>query len=109
MAAKPENPNRLKATIFNALSDPVRIEIMDFLRDGEKCVCEIVPHLNLIQPVISRHLRILKDSGLVRCRKEGNKRMYSFTDQKIYQVVDALSPALADTVRREILEHMACG
>ena len=86
-----ENKNRFKSTVFHALSDPIRLEIVAYLRDGEKCVCEIVPHLNLIQPLVSRHLKILKDAGIVRCRKDGTKRMYSIVDPKIFDVVDALT------------------
>jgi ArsR family transcriptional regulator len=79
MPQKSDTQRRLKARVFYALSDPIRIEILEFIRDGEKCVCEIVPHLNLIQPVVSRHLKLLKDSGLVVDRKDGNKRLYSVT------------------------------
>ena len=56
-----EDNLKFKAKIFRALSDPVRLEILRFLRDGEKCVCIITPHVNLIQPLVSRHLKILKE------------------------------------------------
>jgi DNA-binding transcriptional ArsR family regulator len=108
MPPQPDENFRLKAKVFYALSDPVRLEILAFLRDGEKCVCEVVPHLNLIQPVVSRHLRILKDSGLVADRKDGNKRMYSITQPEIYDVVDALTPELSDRLLQRMLDRMAC-
>jgi DNA-binding transcriptional ArsR family regulator len=108
MSSKPENQNRFKSTVFHALADPIRMEIVSYLRDGEKCVCEIVPHLNLIQPLVSRHLKILKDAGLVRCRKDGTKRMYSIVDQKIYNVIDALSPELVDALAKEAFENVSC-
>ena len=60
-----------KALIFKALSNPVRLEIMDFLADGEKCVCEIVENLNYEQPHISKSLIKLKEAGLIKDRKEG--------------------------------------
>jgi ArsR family transcriptional regulator len=97
---------RTKAKIFKALSDPIRLDILYFLRDGEKCVCEIIPHLKLIQPVVSRHLKILKDSGLVKDKKDGNKRMYSITDKKIFQVIDDVTPELIETFTTRILEQM---
>jgi DNA-binding transcriptional ArsR family regulator len=103
-----ENQNRFKSIVFHALSDPIRLEILSFLRDGEKCVCEIVPHLNLIQPLVSRHLKILKDAGIVRCRKDGTKRMYSIVDQRIYDVVDGLTSKLVDALTKEVFEHMTC-
>ena len=101
-----DNQNRFKSTVFHALSDPIRLEIVAYLRDGEKCVCEIVPHLNLIQPLVSRHLKILKDAGIVRCRKDGTKRMYSIVDQRIYNVVDSLTPELLKTLAKEAFESV---
>ena len=108
MSARVENQNRFKSIVFYALSDPIRLEILSFLRDGEKCVCEIVPHLNLIQPLVSRHLKILKDAGIVRCRKDGTKRMYSIVDQRIYNVVDDLTPELVNALTKEVLDQMTC-
>src|SRR4030043_2446409 len=98
MPPKSDTQRRLEARVFYALSDPVRIEILEFIRDGEKCVCEIVPHLSLIQPVVSRHLKILKDAGIVRCRKDGTKRMYSVVDSRIYNIVDNLTPELVSVL-----------
>ena len=100
------NKNRFKAKLFRALSDPVRLEILDFLRDGEKCVCEIIPHVKLIQPVVSRHLKILKDSGIVGDKKEGNRRLYSITDQQIFQIIDGVTPELVNTFTTRILEQI---
>ena len=108
MANNIENRNRFKSTVFHALSDPIRLEILTYLRDGEKCVCEIVPHLNLIQPLVSRHLKILKDVGVVRCRKDGTKRMYSIVDPKIYSVVDALTSELVNALTKEVFENVTC-
>ena len=103
-----ENNNRFKSTVFHALSDPIRLEIVAYLRDGEKCVCEIVPHLNLIQPLVSRHLKILKDAGMVRCRKDGTKRMYSIVDPKIFNVVDALNTELLKILAKEAFDSVTC-
>ncbi len=106
MASNKPSQNRFKSIVFHALSDPIRLEIVSYLRDGEKCVCEIVPHLDLIQPLVSRHLKILKDAGIVRCRKDGTKRMYSIVDQKIYGIVDSVTPDLVEALRNEILENI---
>ena len=84
------------------------LKYLSFLRDGEKCVCEIVPHLNLIQPLVSRHLKILKDAGIVRCRKDGTKRMYSIVDPRIYNIVDSLTPDLVSILTKEVLDQMTC-
>jgi ArsR family transcriptional regulator len=108
MQTKADNQYRFKSTVFHALADPIRLEIISYLHDGEKCVCEIVPHLNLIQPLVSRHLKILKDVGIVRCRKDGTKRMYSIVDAKIFKVIDALSADLVDVLTKEAFENVAC-
>ncbi len=102
------NSIRFKSTIFYALSDSIRLEIVNYLRQGEKCVCEIVPHLNLIQPLVSRHLKILKDAGIVKCRKDGTKRMYAIVDNGIYNVIDALTSELLDTLSKEAFENVTC-
>jgi DNA-binding transcriptional ArsR family regulator len=108
MPNNPENSNRFKSAVFHALADPIRLEIIAYLRDGEKCVCEIIPHLNLVQSLVSRHLKILKDVGIVRCRKDGTKRMYSIVDAKIYNVVDALASDLVGTLTKEVFENVTC-
>jgi DNA-binding transcriptional ArsR family regulator len=108
MAVQQQNQNRFMSTVFHALSDPIRLEIVTYLRDGERCVCEIVPHLNLIQPVISRHLKILKDTGIVRCRKDGTKRLYSIVDPRIFNVVDSLNSELLSTLTKEAFENITC-
>ena len=106
MTSQIDNRNKFKARIFNALSDTVRIDILDFLRDGEKCVCEITPHVKLIQPVVSRHLKILKECGIIADRKEGNRRLYSITDQQIFKIIDNLTPELVHTFTTKMLEQI---
>jgi len=99
---------RFKAQIFHALSSPDRLEILEYLREGEKCVCEIIPHLSLIQPVVSRHLKILKDTGLIRCRKDGTRRMYSIVDPRVHGTIDALTSEVISILQKEVIEQMSC-
>jgi len=108
MHSKKGSQLKFKAKIFNALSDPMRLGIIEFLRGGEKCVCEIVPHLDLIQPVVSRHLKILKDCGLLKYRKEGNRRLYSIADTRIFEITDAVGSDLVDALTKRIIEQIAC-
>lgn len=68
-----------KAEIFKALSNPVRLQIIDILSDGEKCVCEITKILNSEQPHISKSLAKLKSAGLITDRKDGLNVYYKLT------------------------------
>ena len=107
MHFRTDRQTRLKAKIFNALADSDRLKILEFIRANEKCVCEIIPYVGLIQPVVSRHLKILKDSGLVRDRKDGAKRLYSITDRKIFDIIDAATPELMNVLSKRIIEQIA--
>lgn len=101
------NLNRFKAMIFRALADPKRLEIIEYLRRGERCVCEIIPYVELAQPMVSRHLAILKKCGLVKYRKHGNKRFYSITSPTILKVIDVVNANFADALLKHVVEHIA--
>ncbi len=62
--------------VFNAIGDARRREVLDALIAGEKAVGTIVDDLAMPQPQVSKHLRVLSEVGLVRCRKVGRRRMY---------------------------------
>ncbi|MDH5448636.1 MAG: metalloregulator ArsR/SmtB family transcription factor [Candidatus Bathyarchaeota archaeon] len=104
MKMKEDELNRFRAKVFKALAEPLRLEILRFLRNGEKCVCEVVPHLGIAQPLVSRHLKILKNRGLVKARKDGNRRLYSVTDPQIFEVIDSVTPDLKHSLVKIITE-----
>jgi DNA-binding transcriptional ArsR family regulator len=62
--------------VFNAVADTHRRDILDALITGEKAVGAIVNHLSMSQPQVSKHLRVLSEVGLVRCRAQGRRRLY---------------------------------
>jgi DNA-binding transcriptional ArsR family regulator len=62
--------------VFNAIAEAHRREILDALMTGEKAVGTIVNDLSMSQPQVSKHLRVLSEVGLVRCRAEGRRRLY---------------------------------
>ncbi|MCS7097525.1 MAG: metalloregulator ArsR/SmtB family transcription factor [Candidatus Methanomethyliaceae archaeon] len=95
---------RKKAKIFKALADPVRLNILELLRDGEKCVCEITPQIGLPQPIVSKHLKLLKNCGILKDRHVGNKRLYSVTDQAIFNVIDAIDENLLNSLMKHVIE-----
>ena len=65
------------AMIFKAFCDENRIRIVKLLRSGEKCACELLEEINVTQPTLSHHMKILVDGGLVLARKEGKWTYYS--------------------------------
>jgi DNA-binding transcriptional ArsR family regulator len=62
--------------VFNAIAEVHRREILDVLITGEKAVAAIVHEVSLTQPQVSKHLRVLSEVGLVRCRADGRRRLY---------------------------------
>ena len=69
------------ALIFKALCDENRIRIMKLLRTGEKCACKLLEELNISQPTLSHHMKILCDSEIVVGRKEGKWMHYSISTE----------------------------
>ena len=63
--------NERSVELFHALSDETRLQIIELLRKGERCVCELTDSLDAAQSRLSFHLRVLRDAGIVRDRKEG--------------------------------------
>lgn len=78
----------LIAEYFKVLSEPLRIRILNALRDGEKSVGEIAEAVNSSQPNVSKHLGILIKAGLVTRRQEKNVAYCSITDKRIWQICD---------------------
>jgi DNA-binding transcriptional ArsR family regulator len=62
--------------VFNAIAEPRRRDVLDTLIAGEKAVGAIVTDLSMSQPQVSKHLRVLSEVGLVRCRADGRRRLY---------------------------------
>jgi|DewCreStandDraft_5_1066085.scaffolds.fasta_scaffold11642_2 ArsR family transcriptional regulator len=77
-----------KAAFFKALSHPLRLAILDALRDGEKSVGLLVAKLGVEQPVVSQQLSILRQRGFVEARKEGTVVFYSVIDPDVYAFLD---------------------
>jgi ArsR family transcriptional regulator len=75
-------------TLFHALSDATRLGILDMLRDGERCVCELQDALDAAQSRLSFHLRVLKEAGLVTDRKEGRWMYYTIAPDALADVHD---------------------
>lgn len=75
---------------FNAVAEPRRRQILDVLVDGERPVNDLVRELELAQPVVSKHLRILREVGLVDVRGEGRQRVYRLNGRRLKPIHDWL-------------------
>ena len=81
--------------LFHALSDPIRLSILEMLRGGERCVCDLQDDLDAAQSKLSFHLKVLKDAGLVEDRREGRWSYYTIVPDGLAEVHDlavALKP-----------------
>jgi DNA-binding transcriptional ArsR family regulator len=93
------------AMVFEVLAEPHRRRILDLLRDAERPVGELVGILRVSQPAVSKHLRVLRDAGLVEARIEAQKRVYRVRPEPLRQLDDWLAPYRAMwTVHLDALE-----
>ena len=82
------NPHDPRIAILSALGQETRIAILEFLRDGERCVCEIFPAIGHEQSNVSRHLNLMQTAGLLTRRKEGPKIFYAVRTPEILELLD---------------------
>jgi DNA-binding transcriptional ArsR family regulator len=80
------------ASTFDVLAEPTRRRILDLLRDGERSVGELVDRLTLSQPGVSKHLRVLRDAGLVQVRIEAQRRWYGLRPEPLTEIDAWLEP-----------------
>lgn len=95
-----------KARIFKVLGDANRMKVLEFLRDGERCQCEIIPLLDQSQPTVSRHLKLLEEAGLIASRRDGNRMFYRATDERVYGILDVFEPELLHTLSQELMRKL---
>lgn len=79
------------AVIFKAFCDENRIKIIKMLATGEKCACKLLEELNVSQPTLSHHMKILCDSQIVNSRKEGKWTHYSISEKGIKNAQNILA------------------
>jgi DNA-binding transcriptional ArsR family regulator len=77
---------------FAVLAEPTRRDILDLLRDGERPVNDLVESLHLSQPAVSKHLRVLRDAGLVEVRPDAQRRLYRLRAEPLAEVDAWLAP-----------------
>lgn len=97
------------AKLFHALSDPTRLEILERLRGGECCVCDLQTALDAAQSRLSFHLRTLKDAGLVADRKDGRWVHYRLRPEALEDLTQALDALSRPRPRSLKAWYSCCG
>ena len=89
--------NKIIASMFKAFCDENRLQILQLLRDGERCACSILDEMQITQPTLSHHMKILCDSGVVDGRKEGKWMHYSISEDGLENVMNYLNEFMKNT------------
>ena len=96
---------------FEVVAEPTRRSILDLLRDGERPVGDLVARLQLSQPLVSKHLRVLREAGLVEVRPDAQRRLYRLRPEPLAELDEWLAPyrrlwnRSLDKLERHLEEH----
>ena len=92
--------------VLEAIAEPTRLRILDAVRAGERSVGELVEHVGMHQPGVSRHLKVLRDAGLVEVRRDAQRRLYRLRPEPLMELDAWLEPYRAEwTARLDALEQ----
>lgn len=89
----------LHADLCSALADPNRLILLYALSDQPHNVTELTQELNVPQPTVSRHLKVLREGGLVKATRQGTSVQYELTDQRVIEALDLLRSILRDRIQ----------
>jgi len=88
-----------QAEIVKALAHPVRIAVIDYLKDGEQCVCDIAESIGSERSNVSRHLSVMVNAGLLQCRKDGLKMIYRLKTPCVVEFLQCITKCLKEQVK----------
>ena len=83
-----------QAEIVKAVAHPLRVAVIDFLKEGEKCVCEVAEHLGSERSNVSRHLAVMVRAGVLSCRKDGLKVFYALKTPCVAEFLSCVTRVL---------------
>jgi len=92
---------RLQAEVIQAAGHPIRLAIIDYLKDGEQCVCDIAEHVGAKRSNVSRHLSLMLSAGVVDCRKDGLKALYRLRTPCILNFIKCVTQVLKERLQSE--------
>lgn len=79
-----------KIKLLKAMGDETRIKILQYLLNGEKCACTIVPFIGKAQPTVSQHLKVLVEAGILDVRRDGTNMLYRIKNDRAVQIMEIL-------------------
>ena len=95
-----------KTAVLEVIAEPTRRRILDSVRTGERSVGELVEQVGMHQPGVSRHLKVLRDAGLVEVRRDAQRRLYRLRPEPLMELDVWLEPYRAEwTARLDSLER----
>jgi ArsR family transcriptional regulator len=100
-------PLKKAVALFHALSDETRLALLDRLKDGERCVCELTDAMKAGQSRLSFHLKVLKEAGLLQDRREGRWMYYSLNPDAIEELEDLVA-ALKQAAKSAVSAGKCC-
>jgi len=86
---------------LKAIAQPTRLKILYFLKDGERCACEIIPNMKEDQSNISRHLTHMRDAGILESRKEGVSVYYKINDKRVFTLLSLVDEMVKAEIKKK--------
>ena len=90
-----------RSDIFKALGDRNRLKLLYLLMDGEKCVSDLLPFFDILQPTVSIHLLMLQDLGILKARRDGRRRYYSLASEDVLIQLDRFCERIDSAIPRK--------
>jgi len=96
---KPEILQR-EAAIFSALAHPLRLRVLEKLREGPCCVCKLIPYVEGEQSNVSHHLAILRKANIVQCEKRGTEVWYAVINPAVFEIIDLINSCILSNLEK---------
>ena len=96
-----ENLIQIESDFLKAIAQPTRLKILYFLKDGERCACEIIPNMKEDQSNISRHLTHMRDARILESRKEGVSVYYKINDKRVFTLLSLVDEMVKAEIKKK--------
>ncbi|KPL02516.1 MAG: hypothetical protein AMJ73_08610 [candidate division Zixibacteria bacterium SM1_73] len=96
-----ENLIQIESDFLKAIAQSTRLKILYYLKDGERCACEIIPNMKEDQSNISRHLTHMRDAGILESRKEGVSVYYKINDKRVFTLLSLVDEMVKAEIKKK--------